>query len=252
MKEEEEIDFAINNLKLLGFDLETSNDVSYKPLPARWQKKVLVRSAVEPNDVVWEHVQYQGREYRLAHTRNIRCVVARSDAASDAASVRSLDLALFRNKRINCFSFRPHDRFSSVRSLIQSLRRSSDPSPHTPRPARSSSLHSWLISVVVLGLVVLCLCALQCTYQFVVWGQHTSTIGADLLVSIDWLAQFKYLPSTGAALILVAIAAGIGTARFLTFAFFVPQMNGVARYWSVENPDWLPLHFVRILLTAVI
>ena len=59
--------------ELIGVDLETSH-ISYKPLPASWRKKVLVRSAVEPNDVVWEHVQYQGREYRLAHTRNIRCV----------------------------------------------------------------------------------------------------------------------------------------------------------------------------------
>ena len=96
--------------------------------------------------------------------------------------------------------------------------------------------------MVGLGVVVLCLGALQCTYQFVVWGQHTSTIGDDLLVSIDWLAQFQYLPSTGAALILVAIAAGIGTARFLTFAVFVPQMNGVARYWSRSH--WQRANFM--------
>ena len=147
--------------------------IAYEALPATWEKSgTMVRSAVEPNDVVWAHVQYQGKASQLEVERHIRY---------------------------------------------------------------------WL-SVFVLFLVVVGLGCLQCTYQFVVWGQHTSTIGDDLLVSIDWLAQFKYLPSTGAGVVLVGIAAGIGTCRFLTFALIVPQMNGVARYWSRSH--WQRANFV--------
>lgn len=84
-------------------------------------------------------------------------------------------------------------------------------------------------AIALLGLLMLILVVLQLGFQFMSFAQH-SQLFTEL--SVDLFDAPSALPSTGAALLQLGIGLVIGTTRFLTFAAFVPGLNGLARYWS--------------------
>ena len=92
-------------------------------------------------------------------------------------------------------------------------------------------------AIALLGLLMLVLVVLQLVFQFTSFAQHSKLLAAEFpsLFADLYETDVGILPSTGAALLQVAVGSLIGTLRFLTFAAFVPGLNGLARYWSASH-----------------